>query len=280
MIKKLVSCGIALLFLFGVGFFINNSTDIFAKTDVPTESIKDSKRITKEEIHNKMLNSIDNFKTATGSFEYHSNIFNEDQIINYQVELGSVPKSYSKINDKLNKINKENVFDGENIFFINNNDKKYVQNKKREAGPDLKDKSAKARYRKDSKGEKLYLYRNDPTYMREVSISLFPQQIATGFLEDYTKWDIVSETTLNGLDAVVIEGKLNDYYKSKIGSEKFIFWVHKNTGILLKLEEYDSDGNITESLNTLDISIDGKKDDAKFKVKIPNEYKEINTTVK
>lgn len=293
MIKKIAPYGLTLVLVAGVSIYLNNTITVSASNNASTsESSNVTKTqsissnsitpITKEEIHYKMLNSVDNFKTAKGSFVYDSKIANEHIVVDYQVDLGQSPKSYEKIQGNINQtsINQEHIFDGQDRNYLDNNGKKYTKDKVNKSPGDLKDKSVQARYQKNSNGEKVYLYRNNPAMMRDASMSLFPQQMITGYLEDYSKWNIVSETTLNGLNAVVIEGDLNDYYKTKLGSAKFKWWVHKDTGIVLQFEEYDSNGNVISYLKTQSISIDGTIDGEKFKAKIPNDFQEIKHPVK
>lgn len=70
--------------------------------------------------------------------------------------------------------------------------------------------------------------------------------IALGFLEDYNKWKIELEEQLDGRDAVVIAGELNDYYQNKHRGKAFKLWIDKKTGILLQMEEYNDQNQATE----------------------------------
>ncbi|MDC3422868.1 hypothetical protein NC661_21220 [Aquibacillus koreensis] len=232
--------------------------------------------ISKEDIHNRMLNSIDNFDTVKGSFIYKSDSANFNDKVDYQVKLKNKPSSYVKISSEKTGI-EETSFDGEtltNIFHENKNYRKGETMKYKLSSWDKeKYKSPKDRYGKKD-GETVYIRRDDPSFMGLAQTSVFPQMIALGYLEDYNSWNILNEEKYLNLDAVVIKGTFNDFYQRKFETDTFKLWVHKDTGILLKMEGYKTDGQVGELLETTSIKINGSLDDSKFKLKEPKDYKD------
>lgn len=135
--------------------------------------------------------------------------------------------------------------------------------------------SPKKRYEKTLNGEPVYVHRSDSTGMRYASLSLFPQEIALGLLGNYNKWSVVSEEMLHGLPVQVIEGDLNEYYQAKHQAKTFKLWVHKDTGILIKLEESNENKEVVAYLNTKSITFDENLDTTKFQIKAPQMYKAL-----
>jgi outer membrane lipoprotein-sorting protein len=249
----------------GIGFSITNTDSVKAAVSQID--------VTKEQIQNKMVNSIDYLDTVKGSFTYHADHNNTHYTVDYQVKLGENPSSNTKL--KTDEKDRDMKFDGENLLILDNKNKKYEQFKidKNDLKTNLKGTSAKDRYKKDSSGKvEGVILRRDPSFMGIASDTIFNQNVALGFLEDYSKWDIVGEETYMGLNAVVIKGELNNYYQQKHGAKTFKIWVHKETGILLNMEEYDSNNKIVYYIRTDNIKINGTLDNEKFKTDVPVGY--------
>lgn len=281
--KKLF-CGVGLsIIITGVisGTVIINKQDNLAlamETHPSVSKIKteSSLIITKEDIHLKMLNSIDNFDKAVGKFIYHSSSAGYEYEVSYNVKT---KKNDYKSNVKIvsNTDSREVAYDGNNsVTIADNNSKsfrKYKVGKSKDESQTYSNKKAKDRYKLDQNGEKVYERRLDPTYMDMASLSLFPEDFALGFLEDYNKWDIVSDKeNINGYDVVIIEGELNPYYQMKHNVKSFKLWVEKNTGIVLQMEEYNQNGEATEFLKTKSIKINDTNQPVPDII-IPKDYK-------
>ena len=76
---------------------------------------------------------------------------------------------------------------------------------------------------------------------------------------------------LFGYKTVTIKGSIN---RGNIKS--FRIWVNSPTRIILKMETYDSIGNVIQSLQTEDIKLNKLVDETLFKVNIPDDYTKIN----
>lgn len=231
---------------------------------------------TKTEIHEKMLNTFDYFESVKGEFVYSSNNAGFHEQVTYQVKNktnNQTGASYIKSKSKSGRII-ESSYDGKKVNQINHKTKEYIL-----ADVDLTAKSEKLsikeRYKKNENGESEYKYRFDPTFMGIAAMSVAPQEVATGYLEDYSKWEISGSELTYGFDTFVISGTFNDYYKQKHNAETFKLWVHKDTGILLKLEEYDKTGNVVDYLETTDLKINNGFDGTKLKMDEPKDYKKL-----
>lgn len=244
-----------------------------AKTEPQTRTtIEENKNVSQEDIHYKMLNAIDFYDKAKGNFVYGSVNANFHFDVEYQVKVKNGAGSYYKLKDK-NGLVQQSAVDGDVIVQLDDTDKTYTSFKIPNVQENPNKKSVKSRYGKTEDGEKEYSIRYDPSHMGIASNSLFSQNMAIGFLEDYTKWSIKGEEKYLSLDSVVIEGTLNDYYKEKHQASTFKFWVHKDTGILLKMEEYNEKGEVVEYLITESIKLNDTLDEEKFKLKAPANYK-------
>lgn len=229
-----------------------------------------------------MLNSIDHFNTAKGSFEYFTGT--DNLLIEYQVDLSENAKSYEKVQGIATKNHpslKEGTlepgyeiatYDGRSLNNYNSRSTDFQTNSvTKDSKPQtysvqtpkitikernqLKDSSIDKRIIGTGE-EKTYISRRDPAYMRIAKTSLFPEDFAMGYMEDQTKWNITGQENIAGIDTLIIEGELNNYYSQKYNAGKFKLNVDPNTGILLQLEVKDSSNNVKQSLKTKTIEID------------------------
>ncbi|QDP41577.1 hypothetical protein [Radiobacillus deserti] len=236
----------------------------------------------KENIQLMMYNATDNYKKVKGSFTYMSKGIGEEFVVDYKVKTKDGAFSSIKVKSKTSNTSFETLYDQskKSVIRVSHKNKDVIKSRasdiveketKRISNVDPKDNTYT-----NEKGEKVFERRADPTYMGGLATtSLFPQDIAASFLEDYDKWKIVSKNEkINDLNAVLIEGTLSDYFKTKHNAETFKLWVHSETGILLQMEEYDVDGNIVESLKTNEIKLNDNVNNTKPKINIPSNYKE------
>lgn len=233
----------------------------------------------KQSIQDKMLNSTDYFKNAKGSFRYYIKKSNIDDTITFDVKLKVQPASYVKSTNNLDKSSVETTFDGDNRLNVSHKDKMYNIDPVQKANPNVRipPKASQQRYFKNDDGTTGFILSRDPANMGIASSVLNNQYIALGFLEDYNKWQIVGSDEFLGLPAIVITGELPDIYKSRFDGSSFKIFVHKDTGILLNLEVYGNSNEIVNIIKLNDIklnSIYNSSDDEKFKIKIPQNYKQ------
>ncbi|MDA1536438.1 MULTISPECIES: hypothetical protein [Bacillus] len=237
----------------------------------------------KQRLQNLMLNSIDHFTTAKGSFEYFTG--DENVLVEYQTELGMNPKSFEKVkgiatvsHPTLAHGTPENgyeiaSYDGEQLHNYNSGSPDFVYNTvtksdkpetysvktpavTQEEQKQFKDSTMKDRVVTDANGEKTYNYRIDPSHMGIAKTSLLPENFAMGYLEDLSKWNITGQEEIASVNTVIIEGQLNDYYTQKYQGNKFKLNVDPKTGIVLKMVVTDASGTVKNSLETKFIEID------------------------
>lgn len=300
--KKHIVYPIMVASIIGSGGFIANSFNkdshsesmkVEASTYDSTEVIKNTE---KTSIQNLMLNSIDNFEYATGSFSYYSNSGKYHLNVDYKVDLSENPKSYEKVrslefnpNEKLSKMSpleagyEENIYNGDSIINFNSGSADYLTNGvTKSAEPQthtLKIKPTTKEQREFNKGtsmnqrvipmldgEKTYMKRIDPSLMGITRTSLFPEDIAMGLLEDTDSWNITGEGNISGIKTFVIQGTLNNDYATRYNAQDFLLEIDQKTGIMLIFKVTDSNGNIKESIITNEINLNEELEPNSFEI--------------
>lgn len=230
------------------------------------EFIKDLSE--KEQIHYKIINSIDFFNTAVGEFEKVDVSANKKTKVSYTIDVQN-RKGYIQLqgDESLETI----IKDGKKLE-IDNAAKSYKETvlNLEPRDKNLKLLAPKDRYSED-KGFTIHLNSNSPKdegfdrrkdaeFLSSAAESLFNQDYMVAYLRDYDKWKIEGSEVFLERDCVKITGDFG--YISKYGASKFLALVDKNTGIILKFQTL-TDGNIvidfleTKSIR-LDTAIDGK----------------------
>lgn len=269
---------------------INSAIPDVKNSETDTFDLSSNENITfeteKDEIWHKMLNSIDYYSSVSGKMFYAINPDNET-CIEYQSNLDEATAytSVSEVNvsdiavlvdENLSEYDDKNTFDievftdGNSTITLNNLDHTAVRDEyavftRENSGPI--DDSDRVTVEED--GMPGYYYRCDVTNTYIASISLFPQEMAFGFLTDYELWDIDGIEEYVGRECYVISGKTSDDYKRKIGVEKFTFYVDCETGVLLKYIGYDETQNIYAYIVTDNIQFGNKTADV-YKPDITN----------
>lgn len=102
-----------------------------------------------------------------------------------------------------------------------------------------------------------YIYRADSTNTAYGSSCLFPQGMTFGFLADFELWDITGHENYLDRDCLVLSGQTTGSYGRKTGASTFTMYVDSQTGILLKLSGLDEYGNVARAITVNSILIDG-----------------------
>ncbi|AMR06140.1 hypothetical protein BK742_17065 [Bacillus thuringiensis serovar pingluonsis] len=265
----------------------NQNTKVYAaseneninKKSIPLKNSDEEK----QKIQTLMLNSIDHFKTAKGSFEYFSTNGNYHLLVEYQTDLSDKPRSYEKVRGIATANHKNlkegtiesgyeiSTYDGESLNNFNSGSADFQTNSvtkdskpktytvatppiTNEERTELKDSNINQRVIEQD-GEKTYIHRLDPAYMRIAKTSLFPEDFAMGFLSEKTKWNITGQEKIANIDTVVIEGLLHNGYDERYDAKTFKLNIDPNTGILLQMEVKDSSNIVKESIKTKTIEI-------------------------
>lgn len=217
-----------------------------------------------DEIIYKMLNSMDYFTTASVEFsaifpgsDVEENYFIETNLnsgISHQICSDNYLQTRSADTNEAY----ETYSDGEVVRQYNNLERTVqvlygVEERETldEEWPDEKE-----RYYIDENGEPHYRYRGNPTNAYMAGECLLPQVSAFAYLMDKSLWDVVDTIQYCSRECYSVEGIVNDSYSAQIGAETFMMYVDKETGILLKLEACDANGDVVSSMVVSEISID------------------------
>lgn len=228
----------------------------------------DSENFSKNEILYRMLNTNDYFKTAQGVYVYKTP-FTENKIFyKARMEKGNI-SGYEKA---VNKQTNEAI-----ITIVNNNklltlyeeQKEYVLS---EISLNEEAISLEEVFREDAHNQVIN-YRDRPPIAID---SLFPFEIASNYLQDLTHWDIENqEEKFLEENVIVIKGELDEINSEKYQSVSFRLWVHKSSGILMKMETYNAEGKIVDSLITQEFAFNKPIPSSEFKMNIPEDLKKI-----
>lgn len=236
---------------------------------------------TKEDILHMMLNSIDYYNYASGTIAYaNPNDLSCAIVVDFQSDIPN-SKSYSHIvqkNTELSRVNaainqtalndltdanmSEYVLTDREIYYnagsgvsLNNVERSYKDMSYAAISrSNVSTISDDKRFKVDENGVPCYYYRANPTNVDDASICLFPQEMAFGFLLDFDLWEVEGSEVYEGRDCVVLSGTTNEDYGKKVGVEKFVFYVDKQTGTLLKYIGYNTDGEISDYMISSNIS--------------------------
>lgn len=240
--------------------------------------------MTQEDVKNKMINSIDYFETASGEFIYTSEAAGFDFTVTY--EVSNIEGNYASHVVSTNNITggvEENYYDGTNFTTMEHGEKTYDEITVLTPTAD----KAEELYTYDNRtkntlnGEPLTYYRYDPTQMGMAGNSLFPQGFAYSYLEDDNYWAITGYENYLGRSVVVLEGYPGDYQADKIESDTFKMWVDTETGILLKYESYNSNGEVVERLETTSFELNNPTlSELDYSCTIPEGYSDETPTEK
>lgn len=219
----------------------------------------------KNYIYDRMLNTEDFYKTLTGKYHRAYPTRGDDYTVEYQVVNGPKHMSYEVYKGNGN---------AQSISYCNGSTVKLVA----KGGEIQSDKSelvrssfmdpnaekfnfmplvkATSRIKTDSSKINTYFYRPDLNALNHSRESVVPQEMAFGYLSDFSKWSIAGQETVAGRNCFKIEGKLTGEYARKLNAYSYTLWVDSETGILLKYKNYGKNGQETDSLETLQISVD------------------------
>nr|WP_249365451.1 sigma-E factor regulatory protein RseB domain-containing protein [Cytobacillus citreus] len=108
-------------------------------------------------------------------------------------------------------------------------------------------------------GNPLTNYRERPPF-GTANETLFPYEIASNYTRDLSKWEIEKQNEeLLGHNTLVIKGT-----KNHRDFQSFRFWVDKDTGILVKYETYNANGDIVDYLHPTKLEVNVPIDSKKF----------------
>jgi hypothetical protein len=206
----------------------------------------------KSYIYHMMLNSIDYFQTASGSMTYAMNpdypieiYFQTDmpKQISYEIDyqFGEPVSEFYVADSKIQTVNCKNKtyresLNVEKAQFIISDNERYVQL---------------------DNGEFMTLNRSDNTNLGIPGNScLFPQSVAVLYLNQFDNWTISGVTDYIGRNCAKVEGVNQDC--------SFEMLIDTQTGAMLSLNNYNSEGKVTGNILVHDISFNERMDCKRF----------------
>lgn len=221
---------------------------------------------TKEEIYDRMLNSVDYYNTAEVCFDLFDNCGLgltcqiETNLLTGESYEAVAPLSAGAKEVDSNLSDIESYADGALVTAYYNTNRTYAVSHPvvaRRMCEDELDESQPRAFINSEDEMPCYVYRADSTNTTYGSNCLFPQGITFGYLSDFNLWEIEGSETYLDRDCLVISGITTGSYKTKTGVSTFTMYVDSKTGILLKLKGLAESGNIARSMTVNAISVDG-----------------------
>lgn len=242
----------------------------------------------KNYIYDKMLNTEDFYKTLTGKYQRNYRHLGDSYTVEYKVINGPKHMSFELYKGKQNA-QEISYFDSNTIktFAINNKLKAensgkgalvrdFVVSSNSDKANFVPLVKSTSRIKKDSSGTNIYYYRPDMNKLYHSRTSIVPQEMTIGYLSDFKTWSITGQETVAGRNCYKIQGTLSGEYAQKLDAYSYTFWVDSETGILLKYKNFGKNGQETDSLETLQISVNPDLQpvelDSAAKQLIPAEY--------
>ncbi|NWQ44112.1 hypothetical protein MLOOGBEN_25850 [Bacillus sp. EB106-08-02-XG196] len=218
---------------------------------IPPMQEENHDEMTKEEILTKMLNTVDYFETARGEYKIHYSFSPGYQLVDYAISLKPEPGGYGKITLDTGEVSSQEYYKEGTLWLINESEKNYMESKvmeeNRKRGTTL---TIDRAFLTADDGNPLTNYRERPPFST-ANETLFPYEIASNYTRDLSKWEIEEQNEeLLGHNTLVIKGT-----KNHRDSRSFRFWVDKDTGILVKYETYNADGEIVDYLHPAKLEI-------------------------
>ena len=267
-----------------------NSDDAIDNEQTKSIHLKHKKINSKKDLYSKVLNSIDYYNEVSG--EIKTNMLNKkDETIKYNVNMEE-SKAYQYVTGE--NFDEEVYVTDDNIFTFDNLSRTYTVDaavsKSEENNEELGKLNPSDRikyttaggekiYEKDEASTAegalipIYYYRDDPTNIHYSStVSLFPQEMAFGFLSNESLWNITQQTDLLGRKCTVVEGETDKDYGQKLNIQRFEMIIDDESGIILNFKGYDENENLTNYISTKQISFSCRG----IKKLDINNYKEYN----
>lgn len=247
----------------------------------------------KENLFVNLLNGVDYYDTAQGTFRTTFIDPEKETRVSYSVDIPNQLAWEEAINDGMDIVT---YYQDRAYIEVDEKKRSYTQyptvahpeleNRERKT-TDIYEFAAALEYRnyegkdisrqrvaKNDSGEMEYYYRNNLTNADWAATSLFSQDLIFGFLTDLDSWEITGVEEYLGRQVVVICGSTADAgYAEKLHCSTFEMRFDIESGILLDFEGYDSNGTLSQYLKTEEISIDVQ--DETLKENIVNSVRKV-----
>ena len=213
-------------------------------------------KITQEILYDRMLNTVDYYDCVTIKYKMKCRESDVEHTESIDSDI-SKHISYTTLYDEYDQM--EAYCDGKNIYacYLNKAVKDYYGPANVRTEYEMEKLAVTPRHSiNEYDGYDEWYYRRDITNSISSSTTILPQGTAFLFLSDFEKWEIVGETEYLGRKCVELQGGLSDYAGEKFNSNGFYMCVDKLTGILLKLECYNGNGDINRYTVVSELIID------------------------
>ncbi|MBS4221787.1 hypothetical protein [Lederbergia citrea] len=223
---------------------------------VPKKQKENYNDMSKKEILTMMINSVDNFETAKGRFEIYYKHIGHLSEVEYELSINEQAGGYSKSTQNGNVT--YDYYKDVNVWNIDENANTHLVTKYQETR-DSGTLSIEDAFKVDDEGNNDTYYRWRPL-IGEAMSSLFPYEIASNYTRNLNNWEIEKQNEmLLGHNTVVITGNKNHHDFSS-----FRLWVNKDTGILIKYETYNPNGDVVDYLHPSKLEVNIPVDTSKF----------------
>lgn len=188
---------------------------------------------TQQEIFDKMVNAVEYYSYAKGKMVYAiPNVWN----VEFETDLETGTAFEKTVGEGL----LSTVTAKNGVITIVTNGVTHTSYSARTKS----DPTQRAHMGKRLDGENEYFMRADPTNTQTARNCLLPQEITFNFLGDRDCWEVKEITTYLDRTVWYIEGRLGVVPNDKLGADDFVMYVDCATGILLKYEVLDKQGNV------------------------------------
>lgn len=210
-------------------------------------------------LQTKMINAIDNYRTLQGTYSEKFDPIGVSDTTTFAIQLAPTVASYAK-SDFGGKVT-EFKQDGENAVVVNpDGSQRSVKVSVHASKQNLQ--SLQSRY-PTIDGKAGFVLRGNPAGASTDDVT-FPQQFALGYLKNQSTWKIDGQTTFLGRQAVEISGQLPKDLQAKHDAVRFDVLIDDQTGILLREQEYNTAGQVTNQIVVTSLSVNQPIDSSLF----------------
>jgi hypothetical protein len=293
-------------FIGGISYFVINKLDLSHQENHSiNKKIEDVKKIekssatahnepkenfedmSKEDILMRLLNSVDYFETAAGTFETFDSFYDGSTSktkVEYKYSNNGVIGGYEKVINYPDE-NNPNSEGNENEYYYNNglmwtldvNLKEYVSQTY-----ELNGKKDKVNANDVFHIDLYKLYDSEEEFRERppVNGNLFYYEFVAKYLRYEDQWDIEKQNEkVLGHNTMVIYGDIDESIRetnfAQPSEKSFRIWVDKDTGIIMKREIYNNVGDVISYLHPSALVINKIYDEKEF-LPILDDYKEMN----
>lgn len=276
--KKTMLYGAALLTVVGVsGYYFTAqpaaaskevSQEVLSQNNVPRNIEKNVVSYAegqKTDLQTLMTNAIDNYTTLQGTYYVKYLPINVNQTVSFTIDLANQSAYVEDETNGQKRIIKQKGQDAVTDEGAGNVSKyKVAVDKQAIESQKTKLKDIHTRFEK-ADGVFRYKYRSNPVASRTDDVT-FPQQFALGYLRDHQKWSIVGTENYLGRTAVKIQGEMPLSLQKKHDAVKFEALVDQETGIILKQQEFNTAGDVTNEIAVTSLKVNQPVDTSFFSV--------------